>query len=106
MIANSVVLPAPLGPISPVMRPAGAASEAASSASRPPKRLETRSTVRRGSAMGLPFGHHSRADATDDPGAGVGQGAHDTAWGEAHDEDQHGAVDEDRKSTRLNSSHV
>ena len=49
MIANSVVLPAPLGPISPVMRPAGAASEAASSASSPPKRFDTRSTANSGS---------------------------------------------------------
>ena len=57
MIANSVVLPAPLGPISAVMRPAGAASEAASSASSPPKRFDTRSTASRGSdrqAIGPP----------------------------------------------------
>ena len=51
MRENSVVLPAPLGPISAVMRPSGAASEAALTASRPPKRRETRSTTRSGSAM-------------------------------------------------------
>ena len=50
MIANSVVLPAPFGPISAVMRPASAVNDALSTASRPPKRLETFSTRSRGSA--------------------------------------------------------
>jgi hypothetical protein len=52
MMAKSVVLPAPLGPISAVMRPAGADSDAASTASRPPKRRDTRSTESSGSATG------------------------------------------------------
>ena len=41
---NKVVLPAPFGPIRPVMRPASASSEAESTASRPPKRLLAFST--------------------------------------------------------------
>src|SRR5207249_4036894 len=52
MMENSVVLPAPLGPISAVIRPASTASEALSTARRPPKRLNTRSTRSSGSAMG------------------------------------------------------
>ena len=75
MIANSVVLPAPLGPISPVMRPTGAASEAASSASRPPKRLETRSTVSSASAMGAVSQRGPPTETTREPGAGVGERA-------------------------------
>src|ERR1035438_6480761 len=51
MMANKVVLPAPFGPISPVIWPSGADSDAAFTASRPPKRTETRSTLRRTSTM-------------------------------------------------------
>src|SRR5262245_629972 len=51
MIENSVVLPAPLGPISAVMPPSAAARDARSTASRPPKRQLTRSTTSKGSAM-------------------------------------------------------
>ena len=51
MTANSVVLPAPLGPISAVMRPSVADSETLLTASKPPKRRETRSTDSSGSAM-------------------------------------------------------
>src|SRR5690348_11819437 len=51
MSANNVVLPAPLGPISAVMRPCGALSDTSLTASRPPKRRETRSTRNSGSAM-------------------------------------------------------
>src|SRR5690348_6202129 len=54
IMANSVVLPAPFGPISAVMRPDSAASDARSTASRPPKRLETLSTRRSGSAIAPP----------------------------------------------------
>ena len=50
MIENKVVLPAPFGPISAVMRPGKAANEALFTASRPPKRLETFSTWSKASA--------------------------------------------------------
>src|SRR4029453_14540554 len=56
MIEKSVVLPAPLGPISAVMRPSGAARDAPLTASRPPKRQVTRSTTSKGSAMSRPLG--------------------------------------------------
>jgi hypothetical protein len=42
--ANSVVLPAPFGPISAVMRPVSAVNDALSTASNPPKRFDTFST--------------------------------------------------------------
>jgi len=48
---NSVVLPAPLGPISAVMRPRGAVSDTPLTASRPPKRRDTLCTASRDSAM-------------------------------------------------------
>ena len=47
---NVVVLPAPLGPIRPVIVPAGACSDTSSTATSPPKRTVTRSTVRSGMA--------------------------------------------------------
>ena len=89
MIANSVVLPAPFGPIRPVMRPAGADSEAAFTASRPPKRCDTRSTASRGSAMaGLP---RRRADGgpAHQPLLCVGNGADDAARREGNDQHKH-----------------
>src|SRR5437870_4441182 len=48
MTLNSVVLPAPFGPINPVIRPASAVSEASSSATLPPKRTLTPRTSSRG----------------------------------------------------------
>src|SRR5207248_9194563 len=51
MMENNVVLPAPLGPMSAVIRPASTANEALSTASRPSKRLQTRSRRSNGSAM-------------------------------------------------------
>src|SRR3954469_20229985 len=44
MTLNNVVLPAPFGPIRPVMRPASAARLTLSRARRPPKRTLTSST--------------------------------------------------------------
>src|SRR5437016_340990 len=44
MQLNSVVLPAPLGPISPMISPGSMASEISRLASRPPKRLVEAST--------------------------------------------------------------
>src|SRR5262245_5957605 len=51
MIEKSVVLPAPLGPISAVMQPSRAARDAPLTANSPPKRQVTRSTTSKGSAM-------------------------------------------------------
>src|SRR5579863_8498936 len=51
MIANKVVFPAPFGPMRPVMAPRSAVSEAASTASNPPKRLLTPAISSMGTAQ-------------------------------------------------------
>src|SRR4029077_13943365 len=51
MIEKSVVLPAPLGPMSAVICPSEAVIDAASTATNPPNRHVTRSTASKGSAM-------------------------------------------------------
>src|SRR5262249_13831270 len=62
MIEKSVVFPAPLGPISAVICPACAASEAAFTASKPPNLQVMPSTARSGSATAnLPGRIHRRS---------------------------------------------
>src|SRR3954469_18339388 len=99
MIENSVVLPAPFGPISAVMRPLSAVSDAWSTASRPPKRLEMLSTRSTGSAMArLPdylIATGSQAAAQ------VGQQTGDAARCERHDRDEHAAVDDEVEARRM-----
>src|SRR5262245_64577825 len=51
MIENSVVLPAPFGPMRAVIRAVSAEKDDRSSASKPPKRFETCSTRSRGSSI-------------------------------------------------------
>src|SRR6185503_17740040 len=91
MIENKVVLPAPFGPISAVMRPGKAVNEALFTASRPPKRLETFSTWSRASATvrlrWLPF--------SEEPAMQAGEDARDTLGREGDDQDQHAAVDDE-----------
>src|SRR5262245_33650377 len=88
-IANSVVLPAPLGPIRAVMRPLSTASEAWSSARSPPNCLETFSTASSASAIaalrrqGRQAGRPPREQTSD---AGRGEG---------HDHDQHETIDDE-----------
>src|SRR5690349_6401526 len=94
MMANSVVLPAPFGPISAVMRPAGAANEAWSTASRPPKRFETPSTRSSGSGTGR-LRCRSGAARPPPPSPQVGQEAGDAARREGDDEDEHAAIDDE-----------
>src|SRR6185312_8123949 len=73
MVANSVVLPAPLGPIRPTISPERTSSEAWSTALRPPNALESARTS-------------SMAAASEQAGEAVGQAG--------HDQDQHRAVDD------------
>src|SRR5689334_8832550 len=107
MIENSVVLPAPFGPISAVMRPLSAVNDALSTASRPPKRLDTFSTWRTGSAtvalrggcllrllVDLP---EKAANAGDQPG--------NAARREGHHEHQHAAIDHEVEARRV-AGHV
>src|SRR5215510_4512187 len=95
-MANSVVLPAPFGPISAVMRPASAVNDAPSTASRPPKRFDTASTRRSGSAMGT-----LRCDDPRPRPAQAGEQAGYAAWRERHHQDQHGAVDDEIEAGRI-----
>src|SRR5437868_10048521 len=87
MIENKVVLPAPFGPISAVMRPGKAANEALFTASRPPKRLETFSTRSRASATAalrrLRSFEETAMQACEYPG--------DALVREGYNEDQHAA---------------
>src|SRR5215468_9178384 len=90
MTENNVVLPAPLGPINAVMRPACAASETSSSASSPPKLLLTRSTRSSGSAMGALHRQRSQAQI---PHPELSKKSHNAVRRERHDHDQHTAID-------------
>src|ERR1700756_4619180 len=92
IMENSVVLPAPLGPISAVIRPASTASETLSTARRPPKRLNTRSTRSSGSAMGALRDRRSQARKTHTQ---IGQQARNPMRGKAYDQDQHTAIDDE-----------
>src|SRR5262245_45017769 len=93
---NSVVLPAPLGPSSAVMRPRSAENEAPSTASRPPKRFETFSTCSRGSDM--------RAFPRDNPSQTrrqARQRANDPARRKRHHQDEDAAVDNEVEAGRI-----
>src|SRR5262249_52861500 len=96
MMANSVVLPAPLGPIRAVMRPASPASDTPSTASRPPKRLETCAVRRSGSAMSAPRCGGPRREAR----APLGEQAGDPARRKGYDQNQQGAVDHEIEPRR------
>src|SRR5213594_1402850 len=78
MTLNSVVLPAPLGPMMPSRSPARTSRLTARTAVRPPKRLVTASSVST---------RPPRTEPARDPGEPLGR--------ESHDEDQHDAVDDE-----------
>src|SRR5262245_63441556 len=101
MIANSVVLPAPFGPISAVMQPAWALNDTSLTASRPPKRFDTRSTCRIVSAMGaLRLCGLARHEARE-PRAQIGDDAGDAARREGNHEDENAAVDDEVEPRRI-----
>src|SRR5438477_10911323 len=98
MIANSVVLPAPFGPINAVMRPVSAPNEARSTASKPPNRFETASTRSSGSAIG---GSRCGGGRSARPVAQVADQAGDAAWRERNHQDQHATVDDEVEPGRV-----
>src|ERR1700716_1410751 len=100
-IENSVVLPAPFGPISAVMRPACAVNEARSTASKPPNRFDTCATRSRGSAMAA-FQRCGR-NAAGRPQATieVGKDAGDPARRERDDQNENAAVDDEIEAGRV-----
>src|SRR4029079_5292336 len=90
IVANSVVLPAPLGPIRAVMLPVAATNDALSTARRPPKCFETFSTRSNGSAMAslrLWLASEAPAQRGDQPG--------DAARREGHHRDEHASVNDE-----------
>src|SRR5882757_9343078 len=91
MIANSVVFPAPLGPIRAVMRPAAAVNDARSTASRPPKRFDTCSTRSRGSAMVALRRYGRGGPSRTKAPAQLVEDASDAARRERHDQDENPA---------------
>src|SRR5579885_438916 len=96
MMENSVVLPAPLGPINAVIRPSGAMSDAAFTANRPPKRRETRSTTSRGSAMGCLHWRRACQQATRS-----GKATDQPARRESDHQDQHCTIDDEVETRRI-----
>src|SRR5271169_2370538 len=93
MMAKSVVLPAPLGPIRPVIQPAGADNDASFTASKPPKLCDTRSTDNKGSATaGLPRWRTDGHGAAYDPIACIGNGADDTARRKGNNQHKRAAI--------------
>src|SRR5260370_17506145 len=94
MIANNVVLPAPFGPMSAVMRPASAVNDARSTASRPPKRFDTCSTRSRGSAIAWLHRFRCSDSLGSKSPAQVVEDAGDAARRERNDQDEHAAIDD------------
>src|SRR5262249_44409825 len=93
MIENSVVLPAPFGPMSAGMRPCSAADDARASASNPPKRFDTCSTRSMGSAMAAPQRSRYSGPGRQGALAQVGQNAGDPARRHRNDQNENAAVD-------------
>src|SRR5512135_1870676 len=99
MMEKSVVLPAPLGPISAVIRPSAAVSDAAFTANRPPKRRVTRSTTRRGSAMApLLDGRGGWRGTARQPFAHLRKPADQAARCKPDDQHKHRAIDNQIKA--------
>src|SRR5262245_41274840 len=100
MIANSVVLPAPFGPISAVIRPASAANVAWATASRPPNRLETCSTRSNASAMALLRDFRRCRTRRSEALLQIAHDAGDSARRKRHDHDEYAAVDDEVEPRR------
>src|SRR5262249_36140807 len=101
IMENRVVLPAPFGPISAVMRWASAVNDARSTASRPPKRFDTRSTRSTASAIAAPQRCGCRSNRRPKATAQLGKDAADAARRERHHEDEDAAVDDEVESGRI-----
>src|ERR1700685_4234738 len=98
IIANKVVLPAPFGPMSAVIRPACTPSETLSTANNPSKRLLTPSTRSNGSAMGLLRPQRFQGSETLPR---LEQQSGNAARGESHDQDKNAAVDDEIEPRRV-----
>src|SRR6185437_9066946 len=101
MSANNVVLPAPFGPISAVMRPCCAVSDTSFTARRPPKRRDTRSTCKSGSAMAGLWQWRRTLPAA----AQLRKPADQPARREGDDQHQHATIDHEIDAGRLAAGH-
>src|SRR5260370_36591661 len=101
MIENSVVLPAPLGPISAVMRPAGARNDARSRASRPPKRFDTCSTRNICSAMAVAHRCRCCPPEGQETVPQVEKNTSDAARRERDDQDEDAPIDDEIEARRI-----
>src|SRR6516165_3263802 len=88
----------PLGPIRALIRPVSTASETLSTARRPPKRLNARSTRSRGSAMDALRCRWPQARKADAQG---GQEARNSMRGKGYDQHEHAAVNDEVKAGRI-----
>src|SRR5580704_12365943 len=98
IIANKVVLPAPFGPMSAVIRPVSTSSETLSTASNPPKRLLTPSTRSSGSTMGPLRLQGIRGGETLPHFA---QQPSNAARRKSHDQDENAAIDDEIEPRRV-----
>src|SRR6516164_407571 len=98
MIEKSVVFPAPLGPISAVICPACAASEAAFTASKPPNRQVTLSTASSGSAMARLSGGDYRRFTSCQHFAHMCEPADQPARHDPDDQHEHRTIDNEIKT--------
>src|SRR6516162_9961808 len=101
MAANSVVLPAPFGPISAVILPASALNDASVSAASPPKRFDRPSTRRSASAMGVLRRRNLAGGQPLHRLAQVRQQSRNAAPGKCNHEDQHTAIDHEVEAGRI-----
>src|SRR3569623_1208671 len=92
---NSVVLPAPFGPINPVMRPASAAIVTPLTASSPPNRRVTPSPARSGSAS------RRLPPAKREAPALPAEEADQAARREGDDQHEHAAIDDEVQPRRV-----
>src|SRR5688572_22558058 len=100
MMEKSVVLPAPFGPMSPVMHPVVAVSEAEFTASKPPKRQDTRSTDKSCSAIRR-LGFSWTVDAAHEAAPHAVDDADQAARRESDHYDQDTAINNEIESWRV-----
>src|SRR5215475_12425318 len=98
MIEKSVVFPAPFGPISAVICPACAASEAAFTASKPPNLQVMPCTARSGSATAHLLGRNDRRSTPRQQLAQMCEPADQPARHDPDDQHEHGAINNEIKS--------
>src|SRR5262245_16685141 len=100
MIANKVVLPAPFGPISAVMRPGGAVNDAPSTAFSPPNQQLTRSTASSGSTMTHLFGRLRRRLVAKNFSY-IGKSADQPARHDPDHQHEYGTIDDEIEARRV-----